>query len=41
MLNMSQAQKKLQNITTPTCLTRENWEKGLLAPLGQPSMGQQ
>lgn len=24
-----------------TCLTRENWEKGLLGPLGQPSMGQQ
>ena len=23
-----------------TCLTSENWEKGLLGPLGQPSIGQ-
>lgn len=24
-----------------TCLTSANWEKGLLGPLGQPSIGQQ
>lgn len=28
-------------IILPTCLTSANWEKGLLGPLGQPSIGQQ